>query len=161
MAVHASLGDTVLQLDGALDVLLLEGASALAPEGELVIVALGPPSEVCLELVVRGLAGSVVCNTVAGRASWSLAVERAVLQRRRGAEAITTVFRTISIPVLILTVVFMLLLSFLVSLISIALQQRAEWDLVLFRMMACFLVTSKFFELNIPISAEIAPVTSS
>ena len=138
MAVHTSLGDTVLQLDGALNVLLLEGASALAPEGELVIVALGSPSEVCLGLVLRGLAGSVICNTVAaGKTSWSLAEARAVILMWSGALAVTPAFHTVGILALLPIVFFFILCSFSASRISLTLHQRAKCDLPLLLTVGC------------------------
>ena len=130
MAVHASLRNSILQLDGALDVLLLEGASALAPEGELVVVACASPSEVCLEVVIRGLAGGVVCSTVASRTPVRLAVGLAVVKRCRETTPVTAGLQAISMPVVTLIVIVILYISFPVNLISFTRQPRAEWGRV-------------------------------
>ena len=74
MAVHASLRDSILQLDGALGILLLKSASALASEGKRVVVASASPSVVCLPMAVRGLAGSVVYIAEASRTPLGLTV---------------------------------------------------------------------------------------
>ena len=63
--MQASLGDPVLQLDGALDGgRVLEDAGALAFDGDPVFVKLRLLSEVCPEIVVRSLAGGVVWDGV-------------------------------------------------------------------------------------------------
>ena len=65
VAMQASLGDPVLQLDGALDGgRVLEDAGALAFDGDPVFVKLRLLSEVCPEIVVRSLAGGVVWDGV-------------------------------------------------------------------------------------------------
>ena len=72
MAVHASLWNSILQLDGALCILLLKSASALAFEGKLVFVTSTSNSKFYVPVGVRGLAGSVVYISEASSTPWGL-----------------------------------------------------------------------------------------